>query len=73
MTEIQHPDWLAVGREVEVVRRLGHSVAQRHRTVVTRHTATSVVVDGGDRFQAKWSGYHLVPKYLDYTTELRPL
>lgn len=74
-TDAQHPEWLSIGSHVEIVRRLGRSVASRRGAVVLRHTKTSVVVARGGatfRFRPKWGGYFLSPAYLDYVTELRP-
>lgn len=68
----EHPEWLAVGERVLVVRRHGHSVSWRHEATIARHTKTSVVLDNGDRFALKWGDYQETPKYLDYTTTLEP-
>lgn len=72
----EHPEWLAVGREVVAEQRLGRSVAWRREGTVTSHTKTQVVVQyangGGARFRRKSDGWYVeVPKYLDYTTALR--
>lgn len=76
---IQHPDWLAVGKKVDVVRRLGRSISFRKTVKVVRHTVTSVVVGYGsdglgtqERYSAKGTQYVLSPKYIDYHTTLEP-
>lgn len=80
MTDNEHPAWLAVGENVQEVRRLGRSVSWRRPVTVVRHTATSVFVAGSspsskqDRYTAKGRGrYELTPRYLDYSTTLEPL
>ena len=70
-----HPDWLAVGAEVEVIRSHGRSVAHRRKATVARHTKTQVVLDNGDRFRRVRYGfnsehYEQTPPYLDYRTRL---
>jgi len=70
-----HPDWLAIGSEVQVVRRFFHSIAWREDVTVVRHTKTLVIVrtKSGEEWRFKssrWDGYYLTPKYLDYITEL---
>jgi hypothetical protein len=74
----EHPDWLAVGSTVRVVRRTGSSINHEHRATVARHTATRVILDNGERFKPQRYGfngpvhYEMTPQYLDYVTELVP-
>lgn len=68
-----HPEWLSVGKPVTMIRRLGRAVAWRANGVVTRQTATTVVVaderHGNEvRFRLKHGSYQMTPKYLDYFT-----
>lgn len=76
MNDTMHPDWLAVGARVEIIRSHGRSVVVWRRTAtVVRHTKTTVVLDNGDRFKrARFTPdeYVLTPPYLDYRTYLRP-
>ena len=77
MSDTTHPEWLAVGSRVEVVRMFGfgRSIVSRYTATVVRHTKTTVVLDDGARFKrARYSPdeYVLTPPYLDYRTYLRP-
>ena len=74
-----HPDWLAPGSNVVVVRRSvgGRSVVHRRDGVVRRQTKTLVILVDGDRFKAVQHGfrsfhYAMAPPYLDYITTLEP-
>ncbi len=70
MSTNNHPEWVAVGKIVQVTRRMGMSVAHRRVVSIERQTAKSVFTADGERFVLKHGRYQLVPKYLDYTTEL---
>ncbi len=70
-----HPEWLAVGAEVEVIRSTGRLIMHRKRATVARHTKTLVILDDGDRFKRNRYGfnsesYEMTPPYLDYRTRL---
>lgn len=74
-----HPEWAAVGAEVEVMRGHGRGAQHRRQHTVARHTRTLIVLDNGDRFKARTYGYNgrvqyeMTPAYLDYWTRLEPV
>lgn len=72
----EHPDWVAVGATVEVIRSHGRSVTHRRTATVARHTNMLVVLDSGERFrrvsQFSSDDYELTPRYIDYRTWLAP-
>lgn len=70
----EHPDWLAVGKRVQSIRRIGRSVASREPGIITRHTKTQVefYADRGytEKYRLRYGQYALVPNYLDYSIVL---
>ena len=78
MSASPHPDWLAVGSKVEVVRGSLRSITHRHTAQVLRHTKTLVVLDTGERFKGVTIGhnnvaYEMIPRYINYRTWLQPV
>lgn len=76
MSDFNHPEWLAVGATVTVVRGHGRSIAHQSAHKVVRQTKTLVILDNDDRFKPRryaYNGivqYEMTPAYLDYWTRL---
>lgn len=73
----EHPEWVAVGAEVRMVRTLGSGRIDHERVgTVTRQTKTQVIVDGVYRFKRfeRYGKVHYVevPRYMHTTTTLKP-
>lgn len=75
-----HPAWAGVGKSVRVVRRplkrSGDHVVEEHTATVVRHTASTIVLDSGEKFRRGHPAdpvYRLSPRGASGRTTLEAL